>query len=131
MNLRIDDTVFDVSPLTPLTNLKELKLGLLNVTSKDLVDLSGLRTLTSLHVIGHHYSRFPTSLVTYWVDLESDYDFSLFTNLTSLSVRLRSRAKLTFPAWLKKLTLEKGLFATQTSATLRWNGFECRVNVSQ
>ena len=82
-------------------------MKLFKVKNNGPVDLSALTTLTRLEVFAHSVSQLPRSLVECSVTLESDQDLSLFTDLTSLSVCLKSHAKLTFPTGLKKLVLKE------------------------
>ena len=53
-------------------------------------------------------SHLPTSLVKCSIRLGFDFDFSPFTNLTSLSVRLQPNVRVTFPTALKRLCLKEG-----------------------
>ena len=66
-------------------------------------DLSGLGSLTRVHVYSSYVGGLPTLLVGCCVEVESDFDFSACTNLTWLSVALLPDVLLTFPTQLKEL----------------------------
>ena len=90
------------------------------------VDLSALTTLTRLEVFAHSVSQLPRSLVECSVTLESDQDLSLFTDLTSFSVCLKSHAKLTFPTALKKLVLKEGQLCDTNIGDVALESFELK-----
>ena len=104
--LHINDP-FDTAVLTPLTRLSDLLIDIKWTRLR--LDLSGLCALTKLDACGSLVTRLPTSLVECLMAVRSGFDFSALTNLTSLGVRIKSDAAVTFPTQLKKLYVNKRL----------------------
>ena len=97
--LLVQNDSVNLSQLTPLTRLQSLEIDV----DGDPLDLSGLTTLTWIDSNETLILALPTSLVECDVTLRSDFDFSSFTNLTSLEVLLDGQINVTFPTGVKEL----------------------------
>ena len=109
LSLEVRSDGVDVAQLTPLTRLQQLFIDI--DKDEDLLDLSGLTTLTKLVAYSSPVSRLPTSLVECQVTLQFDADLSPLTNLTSLCVWIKSAVRVTLPTGLKQLEVRKGKLA--------------------
>ena len=95
LDLHVFRDSVDTALLSPLTQLQRLHFN--NGEDGDPVDLSGLTTLTELDAGDSPVSKLPTSLVSCSVLMQSYFDFSPLTNLTSLLVAVDPGVHVTLP----------------------------------
>ena len=122
LELKVFNKSFDVALLTPLTRLQVLTIDICGY--HDALDMWGLTTLTRFDGIGSPISSLPTSLVRCKVSLQCNFDFSSLTNLTWLSVSLKSGLGVTFPTGLKMLCVDKGELANTNISDVELESFD-------
>ena len=66
----------------------------------------------------------PTSLRSFEIVRENDFDFSALTNLTLLVLWLRSDVHIVFPTQMGTLVIMEGRLGTSTIADVALKGFQ-------
>ena len=111
------------SLLAPLTHLISLNI---NVKNDDPLDLSRLTALKRLFAEWSPVSHLPMSLVRCDITLQSDFDLSPLTNLTSLEVSMEPDVRVTFPTGLKELSINKGELTNTNVGNVALESFKSR-----